>query len=347
MSKNGDILNDSHAEIMCRRGFLRYLYEQIDRSILKEDSIFSFDDETKRFTVSTDVSFHFFTTYSPCGDASIFSADEPSDEPAAKRPKIETETETNDETFEDCASQSQNFTGAKIVYTSTDVPFDLIVQTIGQIRTKPGRGQPTLSISCSDKLAKWNVLGIQGALIHSLINKPIYMSSVTLGDPQFCDPEATERAVWKRFSHTKFTASGAFFVNQPTVQICKNIQFEHQKSTQREPAPGSIVWCKILKNQHQVAVNGKRQGVTKKSANTPKGRLTISKIELFRCYLDILKRFNHKLNIHPTDTDFNSLRYCDAKKASHDYHTVWNDLKLNYFHVWSTKPDELNSFKID
>ncbi len=53
----------------------------------------------------------------------------------------------------------------------------------GVMRTKPGRADspPTLSMSCSDKIAAWNVLGIQGALASRLL-QPIYIDRVIVGE---------------------------------------------------------------------------------------------------------------------------------------------------------------------
>jgi len=44
----------------------------------------------------------------------------------------------------------------------------------------PGSGEGYL-MSCSDKIAKWNALGIQGSLLARLLGKGIYLTSITIG----------------------------------------------------------------------------------------------------------------------------------------------------------------------
>lgn len=79
---------------------------------------------------------------------------------------------------------------------------------LGVLRTKPGRADspPTLCMSCSDKIASWNVLGFQGTLASRFL-KPLYLSVVIIGeipaDMQQIVREDCERAFWRRIVHVQ------------------------------------------------------------------------------------------------------------------------------------------------
>lgn len=72
LSGNGDLLNDSHAEVLARRGLLRYLYQELEQAYLKGGSdTFVFDETMNQCKLKHDTSFIIFTTHTPCGDGSI------------------------------------------------------------------------------------------------------------------------------------------------------------------------------------------------------------------------------------------------------------------------------------
>lgn len=243
LSEKGDILNDSHAEVICRRAFLRFLLSQI-RATLSDDgkSIFAYEKEKKKFKMNGAVKFHFFTTQTPCGDASIFSIDDNHDdegvesgdsEPKAKRQK-------------NCELPI-GFTGAKLLF-SEDVE-DLMEQTEGKIRIKPGKGDRTMSLSCSDKFARWNIMGLQGCMLTSLIH-PVYISSYILPIGTAFNQIAMERATYKRFTRIEQYLKHPFILNKPRVLVASNnkIKFPIGKSDDIKrinPASHSIIFSKV------------------------------------------------------------------------------------------------------
>ncbi|KAI8043131.1 tRNA-specific adenosine deaminase 1 [Drosophila gunungcola] len=319
----GFILNDSHAEVLARRAFLRFLYQE-----LKQERIFRWNSDLKSYDMDEHVEFHFLSTQTPCGDACILDLEEP--EIKAKRQRLDEESE-------------MVYTGAKLIGDLDDV--DPMQQTPGVLRTKPGRGERTLSMSCSDKIARWNILGVQGALLDSLISKPIYFSSLN-----FCCKDAKleslERAIFKRWEAKSFDHD-RFHPQKPQIRIDSNITFEFSQRSDWQPSPNGLVWSQVPEDlrPYEISVNGKRQGVTKKKMNTPQAALSVSKYNLFLSFLDIL-RFNPKLCEKFNENIFNleTMSYASCKDLAANYQMAWRQLKDIYFIQWTKKPNELLNF---
>ena len=92
------------------------------------------------------------------------------------------------------------------------------VCALGLARTKPGRGERTCCMSCSDKIARWHALGIQGALLSLIIVRPIRLASIVVGAR--CSLDALRRAVHLRALPHAPPALARSPLSPPRCPIC-------------------------------------------------------------------------------------------------------------------------------
>lgn len=244
MMPNGSLLNDSHAEVFARRGFLLYLYENIQKSLKSKPSIFHY--ENGQFKLRENIEYIFYSSQLPCGDASIIpqQGDEEHYGDVLKLPKREADDDLCESEAKKCKIEDYvNKTGAKCLpQCEQDLkePGTDIQLLLGQVRTKPGRGDRTLSVSCSDKIAKWIHLGLQGSLL-SMLCEPIFIKYFIFGAGVPYSEESLQRALLKRSdcSSVKLDVVPKFY---QTTLVFSNLHSD----VNTKPAPGSLVWIKLI-----------------------------------------------------------------------------------------------------
>lgn len=259
LDAHGVVLHDSHAEVLARRGLVRYLADSWQR--LQHDSSYATNplcplDEQGRWKQNQ---WEIFLCISdaPCGDASIYAD----------------------------ADGEMTFTGAKLVTThdpstssatastTTSINNGIVRETgtqqVGVLRRKCGRSDiahHSQCKSCSDKLCRWHHLGLQGSQLYSLIGHVPLIGVVVAADPGAQSVEvqlnAMRRALVSRTEELLLSASHSpsTFVRRPlqihVYRATSSSVFDHSKSIIKHRFAASRT------NSTSAAVSNVSKGIT-------------------------------------------------------------------------------------
>uniref|UniRef100_A0A2K6TNA0 Adenosine deaminase RNA specific B2 (inactive) n=1 Tax=Saimiri boliviensis boliviensis TaxID=39432 RepID=A0A2K6TNA0_SAIBB len=167
LSDQGLVVNDCHAEVVARRAFLHFLYTQLELhlSTRREDSERSIFVRLKEggYRLRENILFHLYVSTSPCGDARLHSPYE-----------ITTDLHSS----KHLVRKFRGHLRTKIESGEGTVP----VRGSSTVQTWDGvlLGEQLVTMSCTDKIARWNVLGLQGALLSHFV-EPVYLQSIVVG----------------------------------------------------------------------------------------------------------------------------------------------------------------------
>ncbi|XP_044304423.1 double-stranded RNA-specific adenosine deaminase isoform X2 [Varanus komodoensis] len=323
LSLKGETVNDCHAEIISRRGFIRFLYNELMKfdPSAPEDSIFQ-PLEDGKLKIKDDITFHLYISTAPCGDGALFdkscsdqanTTGEGQHQPLFENPKqgkLRTKVENGEGT---------------IPVESSD-----IVPTWDGIQ----HGERLRTMSCSDKILRWNVLGLQGALLSHFL-QPVYLRSVTLG--YLYSQGHLTRAICCRMSRDGSTFQTGlpepYFVNHPEVGRVSVYDSARQTGKTKE---SSVNWS--LPDDTDVEVlDG-----TKGKVDGPKLEVSrVSKRNLFALFQLLCAKMDRK-GLQKFTV------YAEAKEAAVTYQSAkrqffWALQEMGYG-SWICKPQEEKTF---
>ncbi|KAG7170814.1 Double-stranded RNA-specific editase 1-like 2 [Homarus americanus] len=299
LSLQGQCINDCHAEIVAR-STAETIFEQLE--------------DQKGFRVCPEYKFHLYINTAPCGDARIFAPHE----------------EEVDRTDRHPNRQSRGLLRTKIESGEGTIP---IKANADNIQTWDGvlQGERLRTMSCSDKIARWNIVGLQGSLLSHFL-EPIYLESIVLGS--LFSASHMYRAVCGRIEQSVQGLPPPFKLNQPKMN-----QGSSTESRQPQKAPTISVNWDCEGNQLEVlnAMTGRQEGEN------------YSRL----CKRRFLSKFIDLLDGLPTLTEVDPgaakcLSYGEIKALATNYQTSKRAVASAFSRAglgqWISKPMEEDSF---
>uniref|UniRef100_A0A3B5M714 Uncharacterized protein n=1 Tax=Xiphophorus couchianus TaxID=32473 RepID=A0A3B5M714_9TELE len=164
VSSNGRVVHDSHAVVTARRSLMRYLYRHLlmyfsKNANLTAKSIFTHNINSKLLSLKSGITLHLYVNQLPKGAAQI---------PTKLR---------------------LNPFSITTWQVNSEISLHLSVE--GKVLCS------MVSMSTTDKITQWQVLGYQGALLSHFI-EPVYVQSILVGDSGCTEIRGMEMSVNQR-----------------------------------------------------------------------------------------------------------------------------------------------------
>ena len=317
LSLRGETVNDCHAEIVARRSFKRFLYAEVN-SIVDDGESILFKRNEDKLEIKRDVECHLYISTAPCGDSALFGAgsDDPAPLPASAH-----------SLFLD-TPKSQGLLRTKVEGGEGTIPIgnDEPPLTWDGIVT----GQRLRTMSCSDKVARWNVLGLQGSLLAHFM-PPIYLSSIVLGTLYHAGH--LSRAVCCRLGGLGDSLPSPYRVSHPLLAAVSGAN-SRVRPPPLKATNASLNWCYFDGNDVEIV-----QATTGRLFDGRSSRA--SKSSLFELFADLYEKMTAtRPDGSYGETKANAVAYQTAKQGLYLY------LKSKGFGKWMQKPLEQESFSL-
>lgn len=193
---------------------------------------------------------HMYTSSPPCGDASIYST----------------------------VDGRMNFTGAKLY----DWRREEDEQITAVPRLKPGRSDVTYrttSLSCTDKLIRWVLCGLEGSLHSFQLPYPVRLETLTVAwdaakTDQKSVKQALDRTIARISDYAQILGMQRPELNARLTQLAPSLSFRNGRHSNK-----AVVWWRGC-GHHEIIVDGRLQG---SSAQKPK-RSRLCRDALFEAF---------------------------------------------------------------